>query len=213
MGQTKKIIHEYNGILMDSGEEVWMAMYLEVLKNTGYVDRWVKVTRSIEIFPDETYSYTKTTALKTKTKVESKSFTFLKGLSYTPDFAVNWNEKRMLKFVSHIGTELNTKSWFFAKPGTNQTFIEVKPNFDQNGKTAKFSIIQKILWNTKKIFVDLILPEKLFEGTFMPVEAMGDFKYKKSPTGKNKGKKTVGDWKTDYLPKTFEQYVRENNSK
>jgi len=208
MGKEKiKITHQYQGILMDSREEVWMAMWLQELQNEGYIEFWERVTKTIEIFPAVKFDYTKETVLKTKTKVEEKSFTLLQDLEYTPDFSVRWNRKSYKKFFSVIGDNIDPKSWFFCKNSWFEGFIEVKPNFDQNGKTAKFSIIQKILWNTQKTFIDLIQPEKLFEGTFMPKEAMEDFKYKKSPTGKNKGKKGPGDWKTDYIPKTLKEFL------
>ena len=202
-----KIIHQYKGILLDSQEEAWMAMWLNELQNAGYVEFWERVTKSVEIFPAVKFNYVKETELKTKTKREIKYFTLLQDLEYTPDFVVRWNKKAYKKLFSVIGDNIDPKSWFFCKDSWFEGFIEVKPNFDQNGKTAKFSIIQKILWNTKRIFVDLIQPEKLFEATFMPLEAMNDFKYKKNPTGKNKGKKGVGDWKTDYVPKTLKQFL------
>ena len=203
-----KVIHQYKGNLLDSQEEVWMAMWLHELLKAGYVNGWNKIQLPIRIFESVDYMYVRTTELKTKTKREIKKFTLLQDLDYTPDFQVTWSPKGMQHFVSRIGDNLNPKSWFFCDNIFNTTLIEVKPNFDQNGKTAKFSIIQKILWNTQEKFVDLIQPEKLFEDTFMPVEAMLDFRYKKTPTGKNKGKKFVGDWKTDYVPKTLEEYVK-----
>jgi hypothetical protein len=206
-----KVIHEYNGILFDSREEIWMAMYLDELKQAGYVIRWKRVTEPRPIFEDSNFKYTKTTVLKTKTKVEEKEFTLLRGMSYTPDFKVQWAKKGLGKFYSCIKDgHINPKSWFFLSDwDSNSGYIEVKPNFDQNSKTAKFSIIQKILWKTQGLFIDLCQPEKLFEGTFMPVAAMDDFKYKKSPTGKNKGKKGPGDWKTDYTPLTLKEFLKQ----
>jgi hypothetical protein len=207
MDTDRRIIHEYNGTLFDSREEIWMAMWLEELQKAGYVEFWERVTKSMVLFPASDFPYRKETQLKTKLKVEHKSFTLLHGLTYTPDFNVRWHKKAYKKFFSVIGENIDPKSWFFCTERWFEGFIEVKPNFDQNGKTAKFSIIQKILWNTQKMFVDLCQPEKLFEGTFMPVAAMPDFKYRKAPTGKNKGKKGPGDWKTDYEPKTLKQFL------
>lgn len=205
-----KVIHQYEGTLLDSQEEVWIAMWLDELKGAGYVDHWYKETKSIKIFESTTFPYIKVTQLKTKTKRETKTFTLLQDLQYTPDFYVEWSLRAEGVFFSELGNGnmgIDPNSWFFVNRDHGQGWIEVKPNFDQNGKTAKFSIIQKILWNTRGLFVDLIQPEKLFEGTFMPLKAMGDFKYKKNPTGKNKGKKTVGDWKTNYVPKTLKEFL------
>lgn len=195
---------------MDSQEEVWTAMWLQELKDAGYVNDWFKILLPIHIFEPVEFYYNKVTVLKTKTKEELKKFTLLNDLDYTPDFQVTWTSAGMKHFVSRIADiEINPKSWFFCDNPLNTTLIEVKPNFDQNGKTAKFSIIQKILWSVHKRFVDLILPEKLFEGTFMPKEAMPDFKYRKAPTGKNKGKKGPGDWKTDYVPKSLKEFIND----
>jgi hypothetical protein len=185
-----------------------MAMWLAEAEKAGLVARWSKVTLPYNIFDAVKFSYIKETQLKTKLKREEKDFTLLQDLQYTPDFHVIWNYSAYRKLFSVLGDNTDPNSWFFCKDSTFEGWIEVKPNFDQNGKTAKFSIIQKILWNTKRMFVDLILPEKLFEGTFMPQEAMPDFKYRKSPTGKNKGKKGPGDWKTDYTPKSLNEYLK-----
>lgn len=201
----------YNDIIFDSREEVWCAMWLEALKNSGHIKEWSRAN-SIEIFRPFKATIFKRTELKTKIKTEEKDFTFLNGLVYTPDFIVTWTRQGKEKFLSHIGYDMNPKSWFFYNTGNGEfpiTWIEVKPTFDQNGKTAKFSVIQKILWNVHKIFVDLIIPEKLFEGTFMPQEAMPEFKYKKKPTGKNKGVKGPGDWKTNYIPKSLNEFLNE----
>jgi hypothetical protein len=202
-------LETYRGQIFDSREEVWMAMWLEELKDAKYINWWEKITKPIEILPSINFFYTKITSLKTKEKHETKAFTLLNNLSYTPDFYIGWTTKGLQLFVSNIGDDINPKSWFFSPRESRftSTYVEVKPNFDQNEKTAKFSIIQKILWHSKGMFVDLIIPEKLFEGTFMPQEAMPEFKYKKKPTGKNKGIKGPGDWKVNYTPKTLNEFL------
>lgn len=203
-------LETYNGQIFDSREEVWMAMWLEELRLAGYVDHWIKISKPFIVLNAVKHEYNKIIQLKKSRKVETKEFTLLNDLTYTPDFLVSWTEKGADRFVSIIGPGINPKSWFFTDCTFNPytiTYIEVKPSFDQNGKTAKFSIIQKILWFVRGIFVDLIIPEKLFEGTFMPAEAMPEFKYKKKPTGKNKGIKGPGDWKTNYIPKTLNEFL------
>ena len=201
-------LHTYKGKIFDSREEVWMAMWLEELKDFEFVEEWYRVHTPLEICEPVKFNYTKITELKTKIKRELKSFTLLNDLTYTPDFMVRWTEKGWNHFVSTVQDSIDPKSWFFVSPGNNCTWVEVKPIFDQNGKTAKFSVIQKIIWAVKGIFVDLIIPEKLFEGTFMPQEAAPEFRYKKKPTGKNKGLKGPGDWKTDYTPKSLNEFLK-----
>jgi hypothetical protein len=203
-------LETYKGQIFDSREEVWMAMWLEELKLEGYVKAWEKVTKPFQILDPIKFLYTKVTKLKTKEKTEIKNFTLLNDLTYTPDFIITWTDKGWNKFVSLIEGNINPKSWFYGSYESEVkriTYVEVKPTFDQNGKTAKFSVLQKIIWAIKRIFVDLIITENLFEGTFMPQEAMPEFKYKKKPTGKNKGTKGPGDWKVNYIPKTLNEFL------
>jgi hypothetical protein len=206
------MIHLYNGISFDSREEVHFAMWLDELKEAGYIFNWERPNK-IELIPSLNLRYKKTTTLKTKVKEENKSFCLLKNLSYTPDFEIKWVVKGTDLFVSPIvepadDDPVDPSKWFFGDKF--RTFVEVKPTFDQHGKTDKFSIIQKIIWHVHKEFVDLIIPEHLFKGTFMPLAAMDDYRYKKAPTGKNKGKKVAGDWKCDFVPKTIKEFLNEN---
>jgi hypothetical protein len=218
--RLKKTIHEYNGILMDSGEEVYFAHWLDEAMSAGWVEKWAYVTKPFEVCPYVRLPYIKTTALKTKTKVEEKEFILLHDLEYTPDFKIKWTEKGMKKFVSPIKGEKNTyadpKSMFFCGYWqvkdislSTTTWVEVKPTFDMHGKISKFSVLQKILWTFKGIFVDLIIPDHLFKDTFMPQAIMEDFRYKRAPTGKNKGKKGPGDWRVDYVPKTINEFLNQ----
>lgn len=217
---AKKIIHEYNGILMDSNEEVYFAHWLDEAKDAGWVEKWAYVTKPFLICPYVRLPYIKTTQLKTKVKEEYKEFTLLHDLEYTPDFKVKWTDKGMERFVSYAaGHERhnygNPKSMFFCgywqvkdMSLSTTTWVEVKPKWDFHQKTARFSVIQKVLWHFKHIFVDLIIPEDLFRDTFLPKEICKDFKYKKNPTGKQKGIKKIGDWKVQWTPKTLAEYIK-----
>lgn len=219
MATGGRVIHEYKGILMDSTEEVHFAHWLDDAIKAGWVEKWLYVTVPFQVCPPVKCPWVKTTVLKTKTKVEEKEFTLLQDLEYTPDFKVKWTDKGMLKFVSKIKSEsrneyIDPKSIFFCGywkfkdiAMSRTTWVEVKPTFDMHGKISKFSVLQKILWTFKELFVDLIIPTDLFKETWMPDSIADDFKYKKSPTGKNKGKKGPGDWKTDYIPKTLKQFL------
>lgn len=197
----------YKNIVFDSKEEKWFAQWCNELKEAGYVADWDKENIPMSIIDPVYLDYIKTTELKTKSKREVKRFTLLKDFQYTPDFWIMFTQKGYDVFVSPLNENVKPDRWFFGKDISNPIWVEVKPIFDQHGKTARFSIVQKLIWHIKKIFVDLIIVEDLFKGTFMPREAMDDFKYKKSPTGKNKGKKGVGDWKCNYIPKTLNEFL------
>src|SRR5271155_1890748 len=194
-----KVIHEYNGILLDSIEEKYFCYWLDEAKDAGWVDRWVYVTKPFLVCPYIRLPYIKTTQLKTKLKQEYKEFTLLHDLEYTPDFKIKWTQKGIDRFVSYVKGETdhnyaNPKSLFFCGYWqvkdislSTTTWVEIKPNFDMHGKISKFSVLQKILWTFKGLFVDLIQFPDLFKETWMPTAIMEDFKYKKAPTGKNKG--------------------------
>ena len=197
-----------SGSVYDSQEEVWMSMWLEELQKAGYVRFWRRNVDPILITPAYKIDYVKKIELKTKTKYEEKEFTLLQDLQYTPDFELAFTKKGYHFFCSPRSGNVKPNRYFFQRQDET-FFIEVKPTFDQHEKTAKFSLIQKFLWDKYRMFVDLIIPEHLFKDTFMPLAAMDDFRYKKAPTGKNKGKKKAGDWKVDYIPKTLKEFINE----
>jgi hypothetical protein len=198
-----KYMETYKNIIFDSREEVWFAMWLEELKQAEFIQEWYKINTPMQILDPVKFLYTRTTQLKTKEKKEVKNFTLLNDLTYTPDFIIKWTDNGWNKFVSLIEGNINPKSWFFGSyeyEFRRVTYAEIKPTFDQHGKTARFSVIQKVIWSIKNIFVDLIIPEDLFEGTFMPQEAIPDFKYKKNPR--------TGQWKTKYIPKSLNEFLK-----
>lgn len=205
----------YTGVKYDSKEEVWFAMWLAELEKAGYIASWVKNVRSMILTKGLKVPYKRVTQLKTKVKVEDRQKILLNPSEYTPDFRVHFTEKGHDLFCSWITIhDLNPNALFFTNnDGIQQKDIpmyvfEVKPNFDQNNMERLFRNNQKFVWDKHQIFVNLVEPVSLFKKTFLPLEAESDFKYKKAPTGKNKGKKKVGDWKVDWTPKTLKQYVQ-----
>lgn len=199
MKKDKKI-YEYKGILMDSQEEVWFAMWLQELKKNGYIVTWDKVTKPMEITKAVKFPYIKETKLKTKIKTESKEFTLLNAMNYTPDFSIFWTDYGWIKFGSPL-TNPKKDSIFFSGGSIDDTLVEIKPSFDQNNMTRDFITKQKFIFDKFKLFINLIFPEELFEDTFMPEEAMEDFIYKRDTKTKKKG-----DWKTNYIPKAFKDF-------
>lgn len=200
MKKDKKIF-EYKGTLMESQEEAWFAMWLEELRRNGYIISWDKVTKSIELTKPVKFSYIKETELKTKIKRETKEFTLLNGMTYTPDFSIYWSPKGWEKFASNLTTP-KKDAQFFAHHLITDTYVEIKPKFDQNNMTRDFITKQKFIYDKLKLFVNLIFPEELFEDTFMPEEAKLDFIYKVNTKIKKKG-----EWKTNYIPKTLNEFL------
>lgn len=204
-----KIIFEYKNQYFDSQEEIWFAKWCEELKNAGYVLEWLK-GNTISMTPGLKLDYVKKTQLKTKVKRELKHITLLEESEYTPDFKIIWTNKGLELFFGEIPHYPNM---FTGNPnsvlfGENKvSYVEVKPVWDSQNMTRVFVTKQKFLWLNQRLFVNLIKPEDLFKKTFMPAEAVSDFKLKKtSVKGKNKGKQ-AGDWKVNYIPKTLNDFL------
>lgn len=202
-----KIVFPYKQWFFDSREEVWFAKWCEELRQAGYIASWEQgfnwvLTGGLKM------PYVKVTQLKTKIKEEQKELKLLNPSEYTSDLAISWTEKGFEKFVGLINTAEyrgNVNAIFFNTSAI--THVEVKPTWDQNNMTRLFVNNQKFMWDKHRIFINLIKPEDLFKETFMPVEVMSDFKIKKlSAKLKTAGKK-VGDWKTNYTPKTIKEFL------
>lgn len=200
MGVTSLV---YKGIKFDSDEEYFIAVWLDTLQQAGHVIKWRKTKLPIPLTDGIKIDYVKTTKLKTKTKIENKSKELLKPSEYTPDFEAIFGAG---PFVSAIYEHAKLDALFYTHEFP-KVWLEVKPAFDQNNMERLFKNNQKFVWHLHKIFVNLVEPVELFKKTFLPDELAPYFKYKKLPTGKNKGKKKVGDWKFDWIPKTLKEYL------
>lgn len=208
MGQTDLM---YGGIHYDSDEEVWFAMWCEELRREGFIKRYKHDTvEEMKLFIGLKIPYIKKTQLKTKVKEEVKEHILLRPIVYTPDFEIAWTAKGWSKFCSPILTKpFNPNALFFGEY-PEEILVELKPVFDQNNMTRDFKAKQKFIWSKEKLFINLIEDvSTLFKKTFMPALVMPYFKYSVSPSsGKNKGKKFKGDWKTDWVPKTINEYLK-----
>lgn len=212
---TNKTTLVYEGQKFDSDEEVFVAMWLEELKQAGYVKRWSRATEAINMTSGLKIPYTKITELKTKTKHEKKELTLLRPSEYTYDFEVTWAFKGIETFLYGIYNEaptLNPKERLFFTSDFNKTLLEVKPHFDQNNMERLFVLNQKFLWDKHKIFVNLVEPIELFRKTFIPLAAAPFFQYKVVPKKAAAKGKVKGDWKFDFKPIFLKQFLDEKNS-
>ncbi len=147
----------YEGIPCDSMEEAYFLMWVFELKKAGLVK---SVTRSEEykLYDGLHRIVEEVKRLKTKTVVTEKKKTILNPIVYTPDFTIEWTKDPV--FIRDIKAHRYYPI----------SIVEVKPMFDQNGKTALFVVKQKWLCSHFDIFVNLCIPQKLFKETFTPVE-------------------------------------------
>ncbi len=161
----KKGVYFYNGISYDSKEEIYFLWYLDELKAAGFIDSFRYHPPSFLLSEPVKYSYSK--QLKTKIKHIEKAL--LQPHSYRADFYIWWHPKANGFLFSNKG---NKKIFPFIAHKTvnieNATVIDVKPIHDMHNMTRQFHINQKWVYQKLGIYVQKIVPTKLFESTFTP---------------------------------------------
>lgn len=180
----------------DSPEEAYVSWYLDELVEGGYVRFVQHQPPSRMLSPQYRIAWEK----KLKTKNKPMESTLLQPHVYTADFRVDWNMNAQgLFFKSTFFADQNEKWLMFSNadhaPLEYYSFIEVKPLFDQNNMTRLFTINQKWMYDKYGIYVQKIIPQKLFENTFTPK------KYLLTDRGKQKRK-------INFATRTLEEYVR-----
>jgi hypothetical protein len=163
----------------DSQEEGLFWLYLNELKENGYID-------SFTFHPDpyvlsEPVKYEWEQKLKTKTII--KSSVLLNGHIYTPDFVVIWNKKAKDIFYINCNSGRNLKNVPFITNGISSV-IEVKPAWDAQNMSRLWTINAKWVWEKYHIYVQKIVPiapnsNCLFAKTFVPQLALLTEKTKK----------------------------------
>lgn len=199
-------------------EEYFVWHYLLELKEEGFIEKIIFQPKSFTLFEGLPKKFYEDKQLKTKVKrIYSKRKYLLNPHIYTADFEIRWRRDdsgldllydgiyrkeidNNLPFISNIQGESLTKdlSW-------TVSYIEVKPAYDQNGKTQMFrSYVQPQIWEKYNIYVQIIKPLDLFKQTFIPKKLWDEMHYKKSGRWGKKGDKK---YKWDY--KTLKGYLNE----
>ena len=106
--------------------------------------------------------------LKTKTKIVEKFL--LHPHSYTPDFSFIISEK--------------LEDYFFVK--SEICYVDVKGGFSRFNDAKPFSINQKWVYSDYGIYINKVVPEKLFTKTWVPKDC------RLTPALKNTIKKYIG---------------------
>jgi hypothetical protein len=170
----------YRGLPCDSPEEVYFLMWAFELVDRGYIQS-IKRADSIELFEPVKIPYRKVL----KTKVVDTVQHLFNDKVYTPDFRLEFTPIGLYKLVDLI-YDKNKLTKVFVSNETNHVLVEVKPDYDQNGKTAVFSILQKWTWQKVGKYVNLCKVPSLFAETFTPQEYMLTAKTKKPKKIKHK---------------------------
>ena len=179
----------------DSPEELYVSWYLDEMIEAGYVIKYDYQPDSFALSSKGTYGWRK----KLKTKNKDMVSTLLQEHVYTADFEVMWEPSAVSLLLKALGGTLKgrlTPFWAeITSPDSNIISTwEVKPLFDRNNMTRLFTINQKWVYDKYGIYVQKIIPQKLFKDTFTPE------RYLLTDSGKQKRK-------LNFTPRTLEEYV------
>lgn len=194
---------------LDSNEELFIQWWLEELFSQGFITFIKREPK--EFLLSEKVELIKTKILKTKTK--TLPYTVLQPHVYTADFAVQWTDKAKGIFYDLWDSgNSSDKVPLFAQWNESKlthSYIEVKPIFDQNNMTREFKINQKWVWEKYKVYINLAIPDKLFEETFTPKKYILDQVYKRDYKDKKKKIYKRGTSKIKFKVRTLEEFLKE----
>lgn len=147
-----------------SNEELYFSWWLDELKEAGYINYWEYEPESFTLIDSVRYSWWK----QLKTKEKHMESTLLNDLCYTPDFFISWRGSALVTGLIWDDDESKKKGAYeFATTGLD-SWVDVKGSFDRNKSNSTFSIIQKVMYDKTGIYVEKVVPEKLFAATFTP---------------------------------------------
>lgn len=172
-GESKKYIYE--NIIHDSKEEIYFKWYCDDLLKSGHIKEVRYQPAQWFVIPSPEYSWFKK---NTKSETEKRG-NLLQPLKYTPDFIIFWSQKGVEEFVYIPGYENvsvlspNRKPFIaIKKDGYPEdkliSYIDTKGTYGRYGDSVKFSMVQKIIYFALGIYIEKIIPKKLFEKTFYP---------------------------------------------
>lgn len=171
MAKDKKEKRYYNGIQIDSDEEMLTLMWLEELGEKGFIEK-IERAESFELSDGLTNVYEETIQMKTKSKTVEKRKTILEAHIYTPEFVITWSPIAVVNLLyRHVNSirEKFTQLFMYNQTRVGPvSYIEVKPEWDQNNMTRLFKINQKWIWEKYGIFINLVQPAQLCAKTFTP---------------------------------------------
>jgi len=151
-----------NPLQLKSAEELHFFWYLSELKECGYIDEFyyepepIKLSGTIEVEVEK--------QLKTKVKIEKK--TLLQGHEYTMDFIIYWNPNAFGCFHNNDDTRFP----FYAtlENEVSISYVDVKGSWNMHNMNRLFAVNQKWVYDKFGIYIQKIVPEKLFKQTFTP---------------------------------------------
>ena len=185
---------EYKNWVFKSELEYHFCLFLEQLQEAGFIQEFGYETVKFELSPSVYSYYLK----QLKTKIKEEEEFLMRENTYQPDFPIKWSEKAKNVFyldrnvpitckVTDIPFRLAKDSVFIGEENLT-TYAEIKPKFEGRLKSStEFMLIQKQLWQDKRIFVQKIQPELLFKETFVPDNLIASNVYQKQSKFGTKG--------------------------
>jgi hypothetical protein len=183
----------------DSNEEKYTYFWLEELKRKGFIKKIVAQPESFDLSEPVVVEYYK--QMKTKGKYVEEPI--LRGHIYTTDFYVEWDEDFVMtnSLVTMIYSDVKKKNGASLGillaheiDGRYFSYIEVKPNYDMKNMTRLAKINQKWVYEKHHLFVNIVIPEKLFNMTFTPLSYFVTDKSGKPRKIKYKNKITLDEY-------------------
>jgi len=150
----------------DSNEESWFSWYLNELKLAGFILEYKYHPKPFPLFDGENYTWIK----QLKTKIKEVESQLLKPHTYQADFIIYWHHRAIGLFARYEDSKI-TDYPFVAQKSKElhwRTIVDVKGEYNQNDAWRRFSIEQKWVWKEYKIYVQKVIPTKLFPATFTP---------------------------------------------
>lgn len=168
-------MHEY-----DSDEELYFVWWLQELKSAGYIESWKYHPKPFPL-SDKVYIHWQK---ELKTKNKKMISTLLQEHNYQADFLIRWTEQsKDLFFASTLNQNILKYPFVADKIESGsyyRSIVDVKGTFNQNDAWRRFSIDQKWVWQKFSIYVQKVIPIKLFQKSFTPIRFLDTNKSKKS---------------------------------
>ncbi len=163
-----------DGIVFHSWEEAHFYWWCKVLIKAGYIKDVQFQPKAFELSESLFIDY-----LKPMKRVDPKLVpeSVMEGKIYTCDARIIWEDKAEgVLFVDLHSTVRKKKNRSFQYligqrdkiNNYSYSYIEVKPVFDQNNMTKLAIVNIKWVYKEYKEFVNIVIPEKLFNKTFTP---------------------------------------------
>jgi len=144
---TKETYLTSKGVEVKSKEEQYFEWWLRELEGAGIIESYKYEPPPFLLSSRVTQTICK--QLKTKTKFVDR--TLLREHRYTLDFLIFWNK---------------TPKWLYAQNLISH--VDVKGSYARNFNDIAFGINQKWLYNDYGIYVQKVVPTKLFARSFTP---------------------------------------------